>query len=57
MTNIIETKFGTLVNAIKIAVGSASNIKKLELFIIFLSDLAKMIFVNTHLQIWPELNI
>ena len=57
MTNIIETKFGTLVNTSKIAAGSASSIKKLELFIIFLSELAKMIFVNTPLQIWPELNI
>ena len=28
MTNIIETKFGTLVNTSKIASGSASTIKK-----------------------------
>ena len=28
MTNIIETKFGTLVNTTKIASGSASTIKK-----------------------------
>lgn len=28
MTNIIETKFGTLVNTSKIAAGSASSIKK-----------------------------
>jgi hypothetical protein len=28
MTNIIETKFGTLVNTSKIASGSASSIKK-----------------------------
>ena len=30
MTNIIETKFGTLVNTSKIAAGSASTIKKTE---------------------------
>ncbi len=28
MTNIIETKFGTLVNPSKIAAGSASSVKK-----------------------------
>ena len=28
MSNIIETKFGTLVNTSKIAAGSASSIKK-----------------------------
>ena len=28
MTNIIETKFGTLVNTKKVAAGSASSIKK-----------------------------
>ena len=28
MTNIIETKFGTLINTSKIASGSASSIKK-----------------------------
>ena len=28
MTNIIETKFGTLVNTSKIAAGSASSVKK-----------------------------
>ena len=28
MTNIIETKFGTLVNTSKVASGSASSIKK-----------------------------
>ena len=32
MTNIIETKFGTLVNTRKIASGSASNIKKTGAF-------------------------
>ena len=32
MTNIIETKFGTLVNTRKIASGSASNIKKIGAF-------------------------
>ena len=28
MSNIIETKFGTLVNTSKVAAGSASSIKK-----------------------------
>ena len=32
MTNIIETKFGTLVNTSKIAAGSASSIKKTGAF-------------------------
>ena len=35
MTNIIETKFGTLVNTRKIASGSASNIKKTGAFYTF----------------------
>lgn len=35
MTNIIETKFGTLVNTNKIALGSASSIKKNGAFYIF----------------------
>ena len=32
MSNIIETKFGTLVNISKIAAGSASSIKKSGVF-------------------------
>ena len=32
MSNIIETKFGTLVNTNKIVAGSASNIKKSDAF-------------------------
>jgi hypothetical protein len=35
MTNIIETKFGTLVNTSKIAAGSASSIKKKWSFLQF----------------------
>lgn len=35
MTNIIETKFGTLVNPSKIAAGSASNVKKSGAFYSF----------------------
>ena len=35
MTNIIETKFGTLVNTSKIAAGSASSIKKSGAFYSF----------------------
>ena len=35
MSNIIETKFGTLVNTNKIAAGSASSIKKNGAFYIF----------------------
>ena len=57
MTNIIETKFGTLVNTSKIAAGSASSVKKTGAFYNFSTELAKMIFVSTPLQTWPELNI
>ena len=35
MTNIIETKFGTLVNPSKIAAGSASSVKKSGAFYSF----------------------
>ncbi len=35
MTNIIETKFGTLVNTKKVAAGSASSIKKSGAFYSF----------------------
>ena len=35
MTNIIETKFGTLVNPSKIAAGSASGVKKSGAFYSF----------------------
>ena len=35
MTNIIETKFGTLVNPGKIAAGSASSVKKSGAFYSF----------------------
>ena len=35
MTNIIETKFGTLVNTSKIAAGSASSVKKSGAFYSF----------------------
>ena len=35
MTNIVETKFGTLVNPSKIAAGSASSVKKSGAFYSF----------------------
>ncbi len=41
MTNIIETKFGTLVNTSKIASGSASTIKKSGAFYNFSITLSK----------------
>jgi len=41
MTNIIETKFGTLVNTSKIASGSASTIKKSGAFYNFSIMLSK----------------
>ena len=51
MTNIIETKFGTLVNTIKIAAGSASSIIKTGTFYNFsirvsLDDIREYFFTD-----------
>jgi len=53
MTNIIETKFGTLVNTSKIASGSASPIKKSGAFYNFSihlsnDDIREYSFTNRH---------
>ena len=51
MSNIIETKFGTLINTSKIAVGSASSIKKSGAFYNFFTrithdDIREYSFTN-----------
>ena len=61
MTNIIETKFGTLVNTSKIAAGSASSIKKSGAFYNFSirisnDDIREYSLLTAHgLYIWEEL--